>query len=153
MMGVVISLLRLGLFSGWVFRIGLDSNLLVFCPNCFLNTAVKRGTPENMGRCWDYVVDVTSKKPKVSVLPFTTGVYWATSALLLLPMLIKVIVFLPCIIGWFSVIASWMHPRNCFDQMVQTCSKIQPVKFPCSTRHVLFLVWLRAVEICTSAIT
>lgn len=41
----------------------------------------------------------------VSILPFTTGVYWATSALLTLPTLVKVFVFLPCVFGWFSVIA------------------------------------------------
>lgn len=39
----------------------------------------------------------------VSVLPFTTGIYYANSALLSTPMLDQVLVFVPCALGWFSV--------------------------------------------------
>ncbi|CAE7193654.1 gpr180 [Symbiodinium pilosum] len=42
----------------------------------------------------------------VSILPFTTGVYWATSALLWTPVLARILFFLPCVIGWFCIIAS-----------------------------------------------
>ncbi|CAJ1386096.1 unnamed protein product [Effrenium voratum] len=41
----------------------------------------------------------------VSVLPFTTGIFWATAALLSLPGMAKALVFVPCVIGWFCVLA------------------------------------------------
>eukprot|EP00931_Biecheleriopsis_adriatica_P057265 TRINITY_DN33971_c0_g1_i1.p1 TRINITY_DN33971_c0_g1~~TRINITY_DN33971_c0_g1_i1.p1 ORF type:complete len:587 (-),score=102.59 TRINITY_DN33971_c0_g1_i1:59-1819(-) len=42
----------------------------------------------------------------VSVLPFTTGVYSATSALLTTPVVAQVLVFFPCAIGWLAVVGS-----------------------------------------------
>jgi len=39
----------------------------------------------------------------VSMLPFTTGVYWATSALLWCPVFLQVVLFFPCAIGWMTV--------------------------------------------------
>ncbi|CAE7542545.1 CAPN15 [Symbiodinium natans] len=49
----------------------------------------------------------------VSVLPFTTGVFWATSALLWTPILARILFFLPCVLGawesWFCVLAPRMQ--------------------------------------------
>ncbi|CAE7664260.1 gpr180 [Symbiodinium sp. CCMP2456] len=42
----------------------------------------------------------------VSILPFTTGVYWATSALVWTPVLARILFFLPCVIGWFCIFAT-----------------------------------------------
>ena len=40
----------------------------------------------------------------VSTLPFSTGVCVATSALLSLPVIMKILVFLPCVLGWISLL-------------------------------------------------
>eukprot|EP00439_Symbiodinium_sp_Y106_P039513 s3687_g4.t2 len=42
----------------------------------------------------------------VSILPFTTGVYWSTSALVWTPVLARILFFLPCVIGWFCIFAT-----------------------------------------------
>mmetsp|Transcript_104399 Transcript_104399/g.196524 ORF Transcript_104399/g.196524 Transcript_104399/m.196524 type:complete len:529 (+) Transcript_104399:68-1654(+) len=39
----------------------------------------------------------------VSILPFTTGVYYTTSALLYSPVAAQVFFFVPCCMGWFTV--------------------------------------------------
>eukprot|EP00438_Fugacium_kawagutii_P021303 Skav206974 [mRNA] locus=scaffold1394:16408:19084:- [translate_table: standard] len=53
--------------------------------------------------CGQWTIRMLSTSTQVSILPFTTGVYWATSALLSLPVLMKAFVFLPCVFGWFCV--------------------------------------------------
>eukprot|EP00927_Polykrikos_kofoidii_P035986 TRINITY_DN30449_c0_g1_i1.p1 TRINITY_DN30449_c0_g1~~TRINITY_DN30449_c0_g1_i1.p1 ORF type:complete len:583 (-),score=82.00 TRINITY_DN30449_c0_g1_i1:302-1951(-) len=42
----------------------------------------------------------------MSTLPFTTGAYWASSTVLSTPVLVQVIVFLPCMVGWLTAMMS-----------------------------------------------
>lgn len=52
----------------------------------------------------------------VSILPFTTAVYWATPALLSAPVLAQVVAFVPCATGWLTV--------GCFFMCwIQACCK------------------------------
>ena len=49
--------------------------------------------------CRSSTVDRNFVSSEVSVLPFTTGVFWATSALLWTPILARILFFLPCVLG------------------------------------------------------
>lgn len=40
----------------------------------------------------------------LATLPFSTGVFWATSSLLSTPVLVQVLAFGPCVIGWLTVV-------------------------------------------------
>lgn len=43
-----------------------------------------------------------------SILPFTTGMYWASSSILAAPMLVHALVFTPCIAGWATVVSLFL---------------------------------------------
>jgi hypothetical protein len=114
-------------FLGWYEQDGLRCQLCLFSPGhceeehpfrpanfaaiaCVLLSSVanqllvrpawkRRISDEDV--CCSQLVRVAAAS--VATLPVTTGIFWATSSLLIAPTLMKAFVALPCFIGWISV--------------------------------------------------